>query len=77
MLTIESAHSPKFMNATGDEIDLMVKFAEVNQELPFTARPVDSQDYCVELFNNAVAGMYGDVAPYVPPPPPPSPNPEA
>lgn len=74
MLTVESANSPKFMNAVGDEIDLMVKFVELNQELPFTARPVDTESYCVELFNNAVAGVYGDVAPYVPPPSPPEPK---
>ena len=74
-MIIQTARDPKYMNAEGDEIDLIVKFEEMEHELPFTARPVDSQDYCVELFNNAVAGMYGDIAPYVPPPPPP--NPEA
>jgi len=26
--------------------------------------------YGVELFNNAVAGNYGEIAPYVPPPEP-------
>lgn len=67
-MKIQTARDPKYMNEQGDEIDLIVKFDEMENELPFTARPVDSQDYCTELFNNAVAGLYGDVAPYIPPP---------
>jgi len=71
MLTIENARDPKFINQSNTEIDLIVKFVELEDELPFTARPVDSEPYCVELFNNAIAGEYGNIAPYIPPPPKP------
>jgi hypothetical protein len=73
-MIIQTASNAKYMNVQGDEIDLIVKFEEMEHELPFTARPVDSEDYCVDLFNNAVAGLYGDIAPYIPPPPPSEPE---
>ena len=73
MLTIEYAKDPAFVTADSNEIDLTVKFVEIAEELPFTATPFDPEPYGVELFNNAVAGDYGNIAPYVPPPPPPEP----
>lgn len=73
MLTIQYAKDPVFVTADGNEIDLIVKFVEISDELPFTATPFDSEPYGVELFNNAIAGDYGNIAPYVPPPPPPEP----
>jgi len=71
MLTIEYAKDPKSVNAENTQIDLIVKFIEIDDELPFTATPFDVEPYGVELYNNAIAGQYGEVAPYVPPPPPP------
>jgi len=47
-----------------------LKFEEFANELPFSASPNDVEPYGVELYNNAVAGDYGPVAPYVPPPEP-------
>lgn len=37
-------------------------------ELPFTATPNDSTDYGPEIFEQALQGKYGEIAPYVPPP---------
>jgi hypothetical protein len=71
MLTIEYAKDPIWNNAEGTAILLTVKFEEMSEELPFTAIPNDPMFYSVELFNNAVAGDYGTIAPYVPPPNPP------
>jgi hypothetical protein len=71
MLTIEYAKNPVYVTEQNDEIDLIVKFIEIADELPFTATPFDIEPYGVELYNNAVAGQYGEVAPYVPPPKPP------
>jgi len=68
MLTIQYAKDPKSVNEANTEIDLTVKFVEIADELPFTATPYDTEPYGVELYNNAVAGQYGEVAPYVPPP---------
>ena len=69
MLTIEYAKDPVWNNEKHTAIHLIVKFLEIPEELPFLATPDDPMPYGVELFNNAVAGNYGTVAPYVPPPP--------
>jgi len=70
MLTIEYANNPVYDNAEGTGISLMVKFEEFAEVLPFGATPYDPMPYGVELYNNALAGMYGPIAPYVPPEPP-------
>jgi hypothetical protein len=70
MLTIEYAKNPVWNNPEHDAIFLIVKFVEMADELPFTATPYDVEPYGVELYNNAVAGEYGEIAPYVPPPEP-------
>lgn len=68
MLNIESATNPIYANADQTLITLQVKFAEFDEVLPFGATPNDSMPYGVELYNRAVAGEFGEVAPYVAPP---------
>ena len=68
MLTIEYAKNPVYSDADGQTIDLIVKFYEMASEMSFGATPFDPMPYGVELYNNAVAGLYGPIAPYVPPP---------
>jgi hypothetical protein len=75
-VNIQSAHSPAYINAESTFISLVVKFEEFPTEIPFGASPNDVEPHGVTLFNNAVAGMYGDIAAYVPPPPPPAPAPQ-
>jgi hypothetical protein len=69
MLTIEYAKNPIWNNADHNAIFLIVKFVEMADELPFTATPFDVESYGIELYNNAFAGYYGEIASYVPPPP--------
>jgi hypothetical protein len=71
MLTIEYAKNPIYSSPDGQTIDLKVKFYEMASEMPFGATPFDPMPYGVELYNNALAGMYGPIAPYVPPEPAP------
>ena len=66
MLTIEYAKNPVWQNAEHNSIFLIVKFEEMLEELPFGATPFDPMPYGVELFNNAVAGQYGEISEYVP-----------
>jgi hypothetical protein len=68
MLTIQYAKDPIYADAEGTTIQLTVKFEEMVDEIPFGATPWDTEPYGVELYNNAVAGIYGPIAPYVPPP---------
>jgi len=67
MLTIEYAKNPVYASADGQVIDLRVKFYEFAEEIGFGATSFDTMPYGVELYNNAVAGLYGPIAPFVPP----------
>lgn len=70
MLTIEYANSPIWANAEHTLINLMVKFVEFTDVLPFTASPTDDMSYGKELFTNAVNGDYETISDYIPPPQP-------
>lgn len=67
MVTIEYAKNPVYANEQGTAIQLTVKFYEFAEELLFGATSWDPEPYGVELYNNAVAEIYGPIAPYVPP----------
>lgn len=65
MFTLQYAKNPIW---NGDnQISLVVKFEEFNEELPFLATSFDPEPHGVDLFNRAKAGEFGEVAPYVPP----------
>ena len=65
MFTLQYAKNPIW---NGDnQIFLVVKFEEFNEELPFLATSFDPEPHGVDLFNRAKAGEFGEVAPYVPP----------
>jgi hypothetical protein len=66
MFTLEYAKDPVYLNAEGTFINLIVKFAEFNEELPFGATPDDCEAHGREIFARAKAGEFGEVAPYVP-----------
>lgn len=67
MLTIESATNPVYGCPDGTCIVLQVKFEEFEEALPFGATPYDDMPYGVELYERALAGEFGDIAPFVAP----------
>lgn len=67
MLTIEYVKDPIWANQQNTAINLIVKWEEFNEEMPFTATPNDVEPYGVELFNRAVASEFGEVTPFVEP----------
>ena len=67
MLTVQYAKNPVWNSETGEDIVLLVKFEEFEEELPFTATSFDSMSYGVELYNRAKAGEFGEVAPFISP----------
>ena len=69
MLTIQYAKNPVYANEQETFIDLIVKFEEFAEEMPFGASPNDCEEYGRQLFANAKAGEYGEIAPYVAPVP--------
>mgnify|MGYP006272925669 CR=1 FL=1 len=60
-MQIISAHSPIWGNKEHTVIDLRVKFAEFDEELPFSASSFDGTEYGSVLFNDAVSGKYGAI----------------
>ena len=68
MFTLEYAKDPIWNDDTGQSILLTVKWAEFNEEHPFSADSYDSMPHGVNLYNRAKAGEFGEVAPYVAPP---------
>lgn len=72
-MNIEYFKDPKWANEEHTMIDVIVKFAQFGNEIPFTATVRDTP-YAAEIFNRAVAGEVGPIAEYVPPTQPESPN---
>ena len=68
MLTVESATNPVYADAEGTCISLQVKFAEFDEVMPFGATPFDPMPYGVDLYNRALTGEFGAIAPFVAPP---------
>ena len=59
--------NPVWSNAEKTAIELTVKFSHLDFEVPFTASPDDAESHGRALFSAAVAGDFGEVAPYVAP----------
>lgn len=68
MITVQYAKDPVYGSADGQNIVLKVKFYEFEEEMEFGATPFDPMPYGVELYNRALAGEFGPIAPFVPPP---------
>jgi hypothetical protein len=64
MLTFESAHSPAYAAEDGSCISLMVKFAEFNEELPFGATNHDPHEHGRNIYERALDGEFGEIAPF-------------
>lgn len=69
MLTLQYAKDPIYGDSTGNNIQLIVKWEEFAEEMPFGATTYDLEAYGVELYYRAKAGEFGVVAPYVVPTP--------
>ena len=67
MFTLEYANTPVYGNADGTNIQLIVKWAEFNEEMPFGATSYDTMAHGVALYNRAKAGEFGAIVPYVAP----------
>lgn len=73
MFTLQYAKDPKWNNDSGHEIFVIVKWEEFAEEMPFTATNYEwDTPHGKDVFIRAVAGEFGEIAPYVPftPPPP-------
>ena len=67
MFTLEYAKNPVYGNDEGTNIQLVVKFSEFNEEMPFAATSYDPMPHGVDLYNRAKAGEFGEIAPWIDP----------
>ena len=65
-MQLEYAKDPKWANAEHTMIDLTIKWVEIDEELPFTASPNDTEEHGRAIFAATAAGGFGPIAPYVP-----------
>lgn len=64
--TVTNMSGAKFIDATGERIDILVGFAEFQGEMmPMTVYKYDSVAYCRELYNDLISGKYGNIAEFV------------
>ena len=66
---LQYAKDPRWANPEQTLIDLTIKWTGIDEELPFTASPTDTEAHGRAIFAAAVAGDFGPIAEYVPPPP--------
>lgn len=64
MLTVKYAKNPVYGSADGQQIQLIVRFEEIDEDLPFNATSYDCEPHGIDLYNRAKAGEFGEVAPY-------------
>lgn len=69
--TLTSVTNPVWANAEHTAIDCLITTSQFGSEvLPFTADQNDVEAHGRGIFDDLVAGRYGEVAPYVAPPNP-------
>jgi len=68
-MNLQYANAPKWANRSSTKIDLTVRFSEISEDLPFTADPNDTEAHGRDIYARAVAGEFGEVAPFDPVPP--------
>lgn len=66
-MQLEYVKNPQWANAEQSLIDLIIKWVEYSEELPFTANPNDVEEYGREVYAATAAGQFGIVAPYIAP----------
>lgn len=66
-LTIVSVINPRWTNAEHTTVDVIARFSEIDDDLPFTATPWDTEAHGQEIYAKALAGEYGEIAEYIPP----------
>lgn len=67
-MIVVAVYNPAWSNAEYNSISCEVKFAEIENIVPFAATNYDPEPYGRQLFVDLVAGVYGPIAPFVPAP---------
>jgi len=75
-MNLQYAKDPVWANAEHTMIDVVIKWDQIDVELPFTASPTDCEAHGRAIFEAAAAGAFGEVAEYVEPAQPQEPEQE-
>ena len=73
MFTVQYVKNPVYVSEDKTTINCVVKFNEQTEEHPYTAYINDIVQHGREIYNDLIAGKYGEIGPYVAPPSPPAP----
>lgn len=66
---LKSVANPRWTNAEQTMINCEITTSQFGDEvLPFTASPDDVEAHGRQIFADLVAGVYGEIAAYIPPP---------
>lgn len=68
-MQLKYAKTPRWSDEAQTRIDLVICWEDWPQELPFTASADDSEDHGRKIYQQAVEGLYGEIAPFVSPEP--------
>ena len=68
MFTVEYVKDLKWCDAEHTFIDCIVKYAEMNEEMPCGVNGIDPYSHIQEIWAKANAGEYGAFDEYIPPP---------
>jgi hypothetical protein len=75
---LTSLTNPRWANEAHTMINCEITTSQFGDEvLPFTASQNDCEAHGRGIFADIVAGVYGEIAEYVPPPPPPTATPSS
>lgn len=69
---IEDVKYPVYTDESGNSIDCDVKFDTFVSYLPYAAYKYDVEPQGREVYESLIAGVWGPIAPYIPPPPAPT-----
>lgn len=58
------------LQKTADGVECIVQFDHLPIPVPFHATPDDCMSHGVQIYNECMAGKYGEITPYVAPPEP-------
>ena len=66
-LNLKYANNPKWVDEAHTSIELIVRFEELDEDLPFHATPNDTEEHGRVIFERAKKGEFGEILEWIPP----------
>ena len=68
-MQLQYAKHPQWSDMGHTGINVLIRWDEWDADLPFTATANDPEAHGQQIYQNALAGVYGEIAEFVPPEP--------